>query len=246
MSAFATTYRPRAHDEASELIQRHGDLVRRIAFHLVARLPASVDVDDLIQAGLLGLLDAAKHFSATMGASFETFASIRVRGSMIDEIRKGDWAPRSVHRRSRAVAEAIRKIEQSTGAEAEPAAVAAQLGMSLDEYHQATEDSSRTQVMSLHNDDGEDEAARVAGDPSDNPLSRLENEAFRGALARAIAQLPEREKQVMALYYQEEMNLKEIGATLGVTESRVCQIHGQALLRLKARLADWREQAEEA
>jgi RNA polymerase sigma factor FliA len=239
----ATAYRAAASATAAEaaLLRQHGDLVRRIAYHLVARLPSSVDVDDLIQAGLMGLTEAARHYNGSLGASFETFASIRIRGAMIDEIRKGDWAPRSVHRRARAAAEAIRSIEQSTGREAAPAEVAGALGVTLEEYHQIADDAARAPVMSLHAEEGEGPVARVAGDPGDEPLARLEQDAFREALAAAIEQLPPREKQVMALYYQDELNLKEIGAVLGVTESRVCQIHGQALLRLRARLADWRD-----
>jgi len=239
MSALAA-YRTEPLSEA-ELLRRHGELVRRIAYHLVARLPASVDVDDLIQAGLIGLMEAGRHYDGSMGASFETFASIRIRGAMVDEIRKGDWAPRSVHRRARAAAAAIRRIEQSAGREAQPAEVAQALGVPLDEYHHLSEDAARAPVLSLHAEDGEGPVARVAADRADEPLARLEQDAFRGALVAAIEDLPAREKQVMALYYQEDLNLKEIGAVLGVTESRVCQIHGQALLRLRARLADWRD-----
>lgn len=228
--------------EARVLVQ-HGDLVRRIAYHLVARLPASVDVDDLIQAGLMGLLEAARHYDGRMGASFETFASIRIRGAMVDELRRGDWAPRSVHRQSRAAAEAIRSIEQRTGHEAAVADVAEVLGLSLAEYHRLSEYAARAPVLSLHAEEGEGPVARVAADAGDEPLSRLERDAFRRALARAVTELPPREQQVMALYYQDELNLKEIGAVLGVTESRVCQIHGQALLRLRGRLAGWRDGA---
>lgn len=246
VTAAAAGTRPAARTRApaaaeNRLLQQHGDLVRRIAYHLVARLPSSVDVDDLIQAGLMGLIEAARHYDGGHGATFETFASIRIRGAMVDELRRGDWAPRSVHRRARAAAEAIRSIEQSTGHEAAAADVAMALGMTLDEYHRVAEYAARAPVLSLHGADGEGLAAIVAAEPGDEPLTRLERDAFRRALARAITELPAREQQVMALYYQEELNLKEIGAVLGVTESRVCQIHGQALLRLRGRLAGWRD-----
>jgi RNA polymerase sigma factor for flagellar operon FliA len=222
------------------LLACHDGLVRRIAHHLAARLPASVDVDDLIQAGFIGLTQAARHFSASGGASFETFASIRIRGAMIDEIRQGDWAPRSVHRRARAAAEAIRSIEQATGREASATEVARALGLSAEEYARLSEDAARAPVLRLHEGGEGEHALLAAADPADEPLARVQHEAFRQAMAVAIGALPERERQVMALYYQDELNLKEIGAVLGVTESRVCQIHGQALLRLRSRLADWR------
>lgn len=246
MTVAAAAYRqPSAPNPDAELLRKHADLVRRIAYHLVARLPASVEVDDLIQAGLMGLMEASRHYSETAGASFETFASIRIRGAMIDEIRKGDWAPRSVHRRARDAAAAIRRIEQASGHEAAATDIAAAMGISLEDYHQIAGDAARSQVMSLHRENGEeDESSRIAAPAGAEPLSRLEKSEFAGALAQAIDGLPEREKQIMALYYQEELNLKEIGAVLGVTESRVCQLHGQALMRLRARLKDWREDGE--
>lgn len=220
---------------AEELIRRHGDLVRRIAYHLCAKLPPSVEVDDLIQAGMIGLLEAASQFKSGRGATFETYAGIRIRGAMLDSLRRLDWTPRSVHRRTREVSDAIRDIESTTGAEAAPTAIAAKLGVSIDEYHQIVQDSSLSYVSSLEEIEGTDPA-----DEQVDPLRALVDSGFRVALAGAIDSLPEREKLVMSLYYQDELNLKEIGLVLGVTESRVSQLHGQALSRLKARLVDWR------
>ena len=229
-------------DAENALVVRHGNLVRRIAHHLAARLPARVDVDDLVQAGMLGLTQAAHHFRAGQGVPFEAFAAIRIRGSMIDEIRRGDWAPRSVHRRARAAAEALRSIEQATGHEAAAPDVARALGLSLEEYGRLAADAVRAPVLSLR--DGDDEpGAKVAAAHEDEPLPRLERDAFQDALAQAIGQLPAREREFMTLYYQEELTLREIGAVFGVSESRACQIHGQALLRLRGRLADWQEDA---
>ena len=188
--AAAAQYRAHQHGSAHEIVERHSELVRRIAHHLAARLPASVEIDDLIQAGMLGLIDAARNFQADQGAAFETYASIRIRGAMIDEIRRGDWVPRSVHRRYRDLVAATRDIEQRTG--------------------KAT------------------------------PARAFESDAFRQALGGAIEQLPEREQLVLSLYYEQELNLREIGAVLSVSESRVCQIHGQAMVRLRARLGEWR------
>lgn len=239
MNALARPAQPgAAGSDADRLVRRHAELVKRIAYHLCARLPPSVDVDDLIQAGMLGLLEAAAHFTDGKGATFETFAGIRIRGAMIDALRKLDWAPRSVHRRSRAVAQAIRDIERDTGSEAKAGDIAARLGIDLDEYHRIVQDSVSCQLASLEDLSGVD-----SPDQGPDPFREVADIGFRAALVRAIGGLPERERLLMALYYQEEMNLKEIGLVMGVTESRVSQLHGQAITRLKARLADWRDAA---
>jgi RNA polymerase sigma factor FliA len=219
--------------EMDALVTRHAELVKRIAYHLAGRLPPSVDVADLIQAGMLGLLEAAANYTADRGASFETYAGIRIRGAMIDALRKLDWAPRSVHRKARAVAAVMREIEKETGRDARDVEIAARLGISLEEYHSIVQDAASCRLASL-----DDATAAEAPDRAD-PFREASNEGFREALAQAIDALPEREKLVMSLYYTDELNLKEIGAVLKVTESRVCQLHGQALVRLKGRLAEW-------
>jgi RNA polymerase sigma factor for flagellar operon FliA len=229
-----------ARGDADALVLRHAELVKRIAYHLAGRLPPSVDVDDLIQAGMLGLLEAARHFTAGRGATFETYAGIRIRGAMIDALRKLDWAPRSVHRKSREAAQAMRAVERELGREARDSEVAERMGIGLDEYHQILQDAACCQIGSLDEGQGAD-----AGDDAADPLLEALDSGFRVALAEEIGRLPERERMVMALYYQDELNLKEIGRVLGVTESRVCQLHGQAVTRLKARLADWRDRRDE-
>ena len=244
MSVAAAAYRatmPR-HD-AAEVVERHGELVRRIAHHLAARLPSSVEVDDLIQAGMLGLLDAARNFQDDQGAAFETYASIRIRGSMIDEIRRGDWVPRSVHRRYRDVVAATRRIEQSTGRSATTQQVAAELEISLDDYHRMLEEASRGQLISLdaHTEEHDGEPRVAAGGPT--PSNTFDYGEFRESLGSAIGQLPEREQLVLSLYYEQELNMREIGAVMSISESRVCQIHGQSMLRLRARLGEWRDTA---
>jgi len=223
-------------DQINDCLHRHAELVRRIAHHLAARLPACVEIDDLIQAGMMGLLEAARSYDATQGASFTTYASIRIRGAMIDEIRRGDWVPRSVHRRTREATAAIGRLEQTTGRPASAREVAAALDMPLPEYQRLLSDAARGQVLSLETrieDNGELDMP-VHGGPT--PQQLLERQQFAVELGNAIAGLPEREQQVLSLYYEQELNLKEIGAVLGVSESRVCQIHGQAMLRLRARL----------
>jgi RNA polymerase sigma factor FliA len=225
---------------SDELIARHAELVKRIAYHLAGRLPPSVAVDDLIQAGMLGLMEAAANFSANRGASFETYAGIRIRGAMIDALRALDWAPRSVHRKARAAALALRQVETRLGAQASDADVAAEMGVSIEEYQRVLHDALGCQLLRFNESDGGEGSPldRVA-DSAPNPERLALDESRRKAIVTAIEQLPERERLVLSLYYEQELNLKEIGAVLKVTESRVCQLHGQALLRLRALLADW-------
>jgi RNA polymerase sigma factor for flagellar operon FliA len=227
------------------LVVRHAELVKRIAYHLAGRLPASVEVSDLIQAGMLGLLEAASNYTADRGASFETYAGIRIRGAMLDALRKLDWAPRSVHRKARAAAAAVRELEAEFGREARDSEIAERMGVSLEDYHRIAQDAASCRVSSLDDSSGDEESllGRVEDEGADPFLDATE-EGFRGALAGAIKELPERERLVMSMYYDDELNLKEIGAVLKVTESRVCQLHGQALVRLKARLVDWRDRVE--
>jgi RNA polymerase sigma factor for flagellar operon FliA len=224
-----------------EMVKQHSVLVRRIAYHLMARLPASVEVGDLIQSGMIGLIEAARNYSPGRTANFETYAGIRIRGAMLDELRKSDWTPRSVHRKFREVCEAIREVEAETGSDAEDVQVATRLGISIDEYHSVLADAASCRVLSLSgsSDDGLD-ALDVADERDPGPAGTFDDSHQRAALVESIAQLPEREQLVMSLYYEQELNLKEIGEVIGVSESRVCQIHGQALVRLRSRLRDWR------
>ena len=238
----AAVYAANKDKAQDELVNRHAPLVKRIAYHLMSRLPPSVQADDLIQAGMIGLLEASRNYDPTQGASFETYAGIRIRGAMLDEIRRTDWTPRSVHRKARQVAEAVRVIENKNGRDARDAEVAALMGIGLDEYHKILQDATGCRVFSF-----EDPAALGGGEDDDyggaeapnEPLDNLQTADFQRSLGEAIAGLPERERLVMALYYDEELNLREIGEVLGVSESRVCQIHGQALIRLRARMTEW-------
>jgi len=214
-------------------------LVKRIAYHLKGRLPDSVMVDDLIQSGIVGLIEASQKFDSSQGASFETYAGIRIRGSMLDEIRKGDWTPRSVYRKSREVSDAIAKVEAEHGREARDEEIASMMDVSIDQYYHILQDTNSAQLLSIDEPDHDELSEdRMVGSIK-TPVAELTESGFQGALVEQIEDLPEKEKLVMALYYDEELNLKEIGEVLEVSESRVSQIHSQAIKRLKSRMRDW-------
>lgn len=219
-----------------ELVTEHLALVKRIAYHLAAKLPSSFEIEDLMQAGMIGLLEAASKFDSSKGASFATYAGIRIRGAMLDDIRKRDWTPRSVYQKHRQVLDAIRAIETETGRSAEAQEVAERMGMSLSEYHEILSDAAACQLFSL--DETLDESAMTSRDAPQSqvgtPEQALDTNQRRESITEAVARLPERERLVLSLYYEQELNLKEIGEVLGVSESRVCQIHGQALIRIRA------------
>jgi RNA polymerase sigma factor for flagellar operon FliA len=222
------------------LLEQHTVLVKRIAYHLLARLPASVIVDDLIQSGMIGLFEAANNFDSTKGASFETFAGIRIRGAMLDEIRRGDWTPRSVHKNSRMVSDAIKQLEAKLGRDVSDIEVAEKLDISLNEYHHILSEVSTGKILGI--DDlgvSEDTLKHDGSCHGDDPYQDIEHGAFKKGLSECISTLPEREALVLSLYYDEELNLREIGQVLDVSESRVSQIHSQAMHRLKARMQAW-------
>ncbi len=219
----------------------HAHLVKRLAFQLVARLPSSVQVDDLIQAGMMGLLDALQGFDDSQGAQFETYATQRIRGAMLDELRDTDWAPRSVRKQGRAIENAIHNLQQSLGQSPSEQQIAEAMDVPLAEYQQMLSEAHGHQLVhyeDFENEDGEAIGFNLA-DTRPLPLQVLHDEAMRDSLVKGISELPEREKMVMAMYYQEDLNLKEIGAVLGVSESRVCQLHTQAILRLRGKMRDW-------
>ena len=228
-------------ESQSDLVERYASLVKRIAHHMLARLPSSVVLDDLVQSGMIGLLEAARKYDASKGASFETYAGIRIRGAIIDEVRKGDWTPRSVHRNCRLITSTMQKIESRIGRDARDVDVAHEMGVSLETYYVLLKDASSSRLFSLDEmQEGRDSSpGEEVSHDGPSPDDEHERGAFKKALAEAISNLPEREQLVLSLYYDEELNLKEIGQVLGVSESRISQIHSQAALRLRSRLATW-------
>ena len=223
--------------DRSQLVTQYAPLVKRIAFHLMAKLPASVQVDDLIQNGMLGLLDALGRYEEGLGAQFETYAVQRIRGSMLDGLRENDWLPRGIRREMRRVEAAIHKLGHEHGRQPSEKELAASLGMSLDDYQKLLLEARGHQLVYLEDlsDAGdEDYLDRHFASPTLEPLAALEDASMRAALVQAIGALPEREKLMMALYYEQDLNLREIGEVMGVTESRVCQLHCQAIARLRA------------
>jgi RNA polymerase sigma factor for flagellar operon FliA len=224
-------------------IDQYGPLVRRVAAQLIAKLPANVEFDDLVQAGMIGLFDALSRYQANQGAQFETFAMQRVRGAMLDELRGSDWLPRSVRRNQRTIEGAVRRLEQRLRRSPSDTEIAAELGMPIGEYHLLLGEARGSQLIYLDELGGDDSEEgfldRYSVAEETDSLARLRDERFRADLMAGIEALPEREKQVMGMYYEQEMNLKEIGAVLGVTESRVSQLHSQAVARLRAKLRSW-------
>lgn len=219
------------------LVREYAQLVKRIAHHMVARMPSSVQPDDLIQSGMIGLLEAATKYDPAKGASFETYAGIRIRGAMLDEIRKGDWVPRSVHRNVREVGKTMKLLENKLGRDASDREVAEAMGVTMSDYFDILKDSQGSKLFSFEEIPGTGESGIASNSP--NPMDQIQKRDFQRCLAEAIATLPEREQLVLSLYYDDELNLREVGEVLGVSESRVSQIHSQAALRLRSKLEEW-------
>ena len=230
-------YTPTGQPDKSELIHGYIPLVKRIAQHLLLRLPASVSLDDLIQNGMLGLLDALEKYQEGMGAQFETYATQRIRGAILDSLREADWLPRSLRKEMRRVEKAIQELEHTFGRIPSESEIADKLEISLPAYQKLLNDSRGHQLIYIEDlmPSGELDCSEIhLSSPSENPAQILEEKNLKEHLSKAIDRLPEREKLLMALYYEQELNLREIGEVLGVTESRVCQLHSQAISRLRA------------
>ena len=232
-------YTPEGKQLADQLVEKYTPLVKKIAYHLSARLPADIHIDDIIQSGLIGLLDASKHYDPKQGAQFETYATIRIRGAILDEVRRSDWVPKSVHKKARDLSAAIQEIERKTGRDARDIEVAQEMGITIDEYYSILKDSSSCRMLSFDDLDTDDtQSLGMFEDKHSNVVSQVLDDEFQQRLSQAIAGLPERERMVMSLYYDTEMNLKEVGMLVGISESRVSQLLTQAQLRLQARMSD--------
>lgn len=222
------------------LMTEYAPFVKKIAYHIVSRLPSHIQLEDMIQAGMIGLFEALKGYDKNKGASFETYSRIRIQGAMIDEVRRCDWTPRSVYKKSRDISEAVRTIEKEKGRDAKDSEVAELLDLTMKEYYNMVTAAAGCQLLSY-------EDIALAGGSQDEyksgnfsgPYHNMQEESFKHGLTDKISTLPEREKLVVSLYYDDEFNLREIGEILGITEGRVCQIHSQALIRLRARMTDW-------
>jgi len=224
-------------------IREYSTLVRRIALQLAHRLPASVELDDMIQAGMIGLIDAASRWKPTEGTQFETYASQRIRGAMLDELRERDWLSRGARKSMRDIEAAIHRLQQRLHRQPSESEIAREMGVTLRDYQETLQQAKGYQLIHYEDfqDDPDDDPYldRHVCDRTSEPLAMLEDVHYRRAVVAAIERLPERERALMGVYYEQDLNFKEIAAVLGVTESRVCQIHTQAIARLRTQLKEW-------
>jgi RNA polymerase sigma factor FliA len=233
---------PTLNSEQEKVLLEHLPIVRFLARRIHERLPQHVDIEDLVSAGVVGLMDAFSKFDPTKKVQFRSYAQFRIRGAILDSLRTLDWSPRELRRKGRAVEEAIRVLTQRVGRAPGEPEIAAEMKLSLDEYQQLLGDLKGLEIGTLHmernEDSGEEELAYIPGRPDEDPLFRCLRGELEGRLSEAIAELPDRERLVMTLYYYEEMTMREIGLALGVVESRVSQVHASAVVHLRAALKD--------
>ncbi len=233
-------YTDKGQPDRNAMLRQYMPLVQRMAHHMMAKLPPSVQVDDLIQVGLMGLSEALTRFEASQGVQFETFASQRIRGAMLDELREGDWMSRGSRKSQKDIEVAMRRLEHRLGRTPRESEIATELGMNLPDYQELLGKVKGTQLVYLEDmsgDDGDDSFLdRHTVDSDADPLHMLQDQRLRSALIEAINGLPDREKYIMSMYYEQDMNLKEIAAVLGVTESRICQLHSQSIARLRTKM----------
>jgi len=230
-------------ERQQDYVKQYAPLVRRIAHQMVAKLPANVELDDMVQAGMIGLMDAVNRFEESQGTQFEVYAASRIRGSMLDELRASDWLPRSARKSQRDIENAIHRLEQRLQRAPQESEIAQELHLSVPDYQELLSDARGAQLVYFDDlgggNDSDDYLERHVAQTGGEPLEILRDKRFRAALVAAIEDLPEREKLLMSMYYEQDMNLREIGAVMGVTESRVCQLHSQAVSRLRAKLKSW-------
>ena len=239
-SSTAQMYTPQGQLDRDALIRKYVPLVQRLAHHMISKLPPNVELDDLIQVGMIGLADALSRYEASQGVQFETFASQRIRGAMLDELREGDWLSRGSRKSQKQIEQAVRRLEHKLGRSPVESEIAAELDMTLLDYQSLLSRVRGTQLVYLEDMSGGDDddgfLDRHVADADANPMSVLRDQRLRQALVAAIETLPERERYIMGMYYEQDMNLKEIALVLGITESRVCQLHSQSIARLRAKM----------
>ncbi len=225
--------------DKNQCLQDFAPLVKRLAHQMMSRLPYSVQIDDIIQAGMIGLLDAASRFDEIHGAQFETYATQRIRGAMLDELRSADWLPRSLRRDMRRIEQAVSRLQQKLGRAPNETEIARELEVTLTQYQQMLQESRGAQLIyyeDFQDEDHDDFFERFEFTSDSDPLALLQDERFKAELIRAIDILPERERMLMGMIYEQEMNLREVGEVFGVSESRISQLHSQAVARLRSSL----------
>jgi len=234
-------YTAKGHLDREHMIRQYVPLVRRLAHHMIAKLPPNIELDDLIQVGMIGLSEALTRYEVAQGVQFETFATQRIRGAMIDELREGDWMSRGSRKSQKEIERAVQRLEQRLGRSPIESEIAAELELSLADYQDLLNKVRGTQLVYLEDMNGssDDESSfldRHVADESADPVHLLRNHRLRESLVEAIKTLPEREQYIMSMYYEKDLNLKEIAAVLDITESRVCQLHSQSIARLRAKM----------
>ena len=228
--------------DQERVLLEHLPIVRFLARRIHERLPQHVDIEDLVSAGVVGLMDAFSKFDPAKKVQFRSYAQFRIRGAILDSLRTLDWSPRELRRKGRAVEEAIRVLTARMGRAPNEAEVAVEMDLELEKYQQLLGDLKGLEIGTLHmernEDSGDEELAYVPGRPEEDPLFRCLRGELEERLAEAIQNLPDRERLVMSLYYYEEMTMREIGLALGVVESRVSQVHASAVVHLRGALKD--------
>ncbi|MEQ1661403.1 MAG: RNA polymerase sigma factor FliA [Thiobacillus sp.] len=231
-----------ARDENEDLLTHYMPMVKRLAHHMMGRLPPSVEEDDLVQAGMIGLLDAISRYDEAQSAQFEAYAIQRIRGSMIDELRQSDWLPRSARQSMRKIENAIGALQNKLGRQPSESEIAEAMKLPLSEYQSMLGDARGHQLLYFEDfgesDEDDSFLDKQRADENSMPLPQLLDANLRACIIAGIENLPEREKLLMSLYYEQELNLREISEIFGVSESRICQLHGQAIARLRTKLKE--------